>query len=90
VNPLRLVLLLLALGFVVLYLRSPRSPKLAFRYLRDPQVPIGEVAFLLGFSDCNAFHRAFKRWTGTPPGTFRRQALREPKTHTLPAPAAPA
>jgi len=63
---------------------------LAFRYLRDPQVPIGEVAFLLGFSDCNAFHRAFKRWTGTPPGTFRRQALREPKTHTLPAPAAPA
>lgn len=33
-NPLRLVLLLLGLGFVGLYLRSPRSPKLAFRYLR--------------------------------------------------------
>lgn len=48
--------------------------ELAFRYLRDPQVPIGEVAFLVGFSDANAFHRAFKRWTGRTPGEFRREA----------------
>lgn len=49
---------------------------LAFRYLRDPVVPIGEVAFLVGFSDANAFHRAFKRWTGRTPGEFRRDAER--------------
>jgi len=48
--------------------------ELAFRYLRDRDVPIGEVAFLVGFSDANAFHRAFKRWTGTTPGEFRRGA----------------
>jgi AraC-like DNA-binding protein len=48
--------------------------ELAFRYLRDREVPIGEVAFLVGFSDANAFHRAFKRWTGTTPGEFRRGA----------------
>jgi len=48
--------------------------ELAFRYLRDPEVPIGEVAFLVGFSDANAFHRAFKRWTGRTPGEFRREA----------------
>jgi AraC-like DNA-binding protein len=48
--------------------------ELAFRYLRDPDVPIGEVAFLVGFSDANAFHRAFKRWTGGTPGEFRRGA----------------
>jgi AraC-like DNA-binding protein len=48
--------------------------ELAFRYLRDHDVPIGEVAFLVGFSDANAFHRAFKRWTGTTPGEFRRGA----------------
>lgn len=33
-NPLRLVLLLVALGFVVLWLRSPKNPKAAFTYLR--------------------------------------------------------
>ena len=33
-NPLRVVILLLALGFVVLYLRSPKNPKRAFTYLR--------------------------------------------------------
>jgi AraC-like DNA-binding protein len=48
--------------------------ELAFRYLRDPEVPIGEVAFLVGFSDANAFHRAFKRWTGRTPSEFRRGA----------------
>jgi AraC-like DNA-binding protein len=48
--------------------------ELAFRYLRDPDVPIGEVSFLVGFSDANAFHRAFKRWTGRTPSEFRRGA----------------
>jgi len=48
--------------------------ELAFRYLRDPEVPIGEIAFLVGFSDANAFHRAFKRWTGRTPSEFRREA----------------
>lgn len=33
-NPLRITLLVLAAGFVALYLRSPRDPKLALRYLR--------------------------------------------------------
>ena len=33
-NPVRLVLLLAALGFVVLWLRSPKNPKPAVTYLR--------------------------------------------------------
>jgi ABC-type glycerol-3-phosphate transport system permease component len=33
-NPLRIAVLLAFLGFVVLYLRSPKQPTLAFRYLR--------------------------------------------------------
>lgn len=47
---------------------------LAERYLRDPQLSIQEAAFLLGFSDVSAFHRAFVRWTGVTPRRFKEQA----------------
>jgi AraC-like DNA-binding protein len=49
---------------------------LALRYLRDDRVAIGEVGFLLGFQDVTAFHRAFKRWTGSTPATYRRDVAR--------------
>lgn len=46
----------------------------ALHYLKDQRISIGEVAFLLGFLDVTAFHRAFKRWTGSTPAEFRRSA----------------
>ncbi len=45
---------------------------LAATYVRDPDIELGEVAFLLGFSDQSAFSRAFKRWTGCPPSEARK------------------
>jgi AraC-like DNA-binding protein len=45
---------------------------LASTYVRDPDIELAEVAFLLGFSDQSAFSRAFKRWTGNPPSEVRK------------------
>ena len=41
--------------------------ELASRYLRQPGLSVEEVAFLLGYSERSAFHRAFQRWTGRAP-----------------------
>jgi AraC-like DNA-binding protein len=49
---------------------------LAHRYLADPRIAIAEVAYLLGFSEPSAFHRAFKRWTGATPSEARRPTVR--------------
>lgn len=46
---------------------------LAEAYLADPRVSMTEVAFLLGFSDQTSFNRAFRRWTGAPPGVWRKR-----------------
>jgi AraC-like DNA-binding protein len=43
---------------------------LAERYLRQG-VSINETAFLLGYSEASAFHRAFRRWTGSTPAASR-------------------
>lgn len=37
---------------------------LAMRYLREPEMAICEVAYLLGFSESSALHRAFKTMDG--------------------------
>jgi AraC-like DNA-binding protein len=44
---------------------------LAKRYLAERNLPIIEVAWLLGYNEVSAFFRAFKRWTGMTPRQFR-------------------
>jgi AraC-like DNA-binding protein len=46
--------------------------ELALVHVGKQAASIDEIAWLLGFSNGSAFHRAFKRWTGVTPGEFRR------------------
>jgi AraC-like DNA-binding protein len=49
--------------------------ELAVSHLKEKEIPIAEVAFLLGFSEASAFHRAFKRWSGQTPAEFRQSLI---------------
>jgi AraC-like DNA-binding protein len=41
-------------------------------YLAEGALSVGEVGYLLGYSEPAAFHRAFKRWHGVTPVEYRR------------------
>lgn len=45
--------------------------ELAFQYLKDANLGVSQVAFLLGYSELSTFDRAFKRWTGMTPRIWR-------------------
>ena len=48
--------------------------RFSLNYLADPVHTPAEIAYLLGYSEVSAFNRAFKRWTGTTPSSYRRRA----------------
>ena len=64
---------------------------LAFQQLKDDlrrdhaiallgaRMPIADVADRLGFSEPSAFARAFKSWTGVPPGRYRATSRTRPR-----------
>lgn len=49
--------------------------ELALSYLNKREYSIGEIAYLLHFSEPGAFHSAFKKWTGMTPGQYRAQIM---------------
>ncbi len=59
------------------YLTRWRMTK-ASRLLRASSSSIGQVAGSVGYDAEAAFSKAFKRWTGSAPGAFRRAALAPP------------
>ncbi len=48
--------------------------QLAERLLSETRYPLAEISFLTGFSEQSAFNRAFKRWAGQTPRSFRLQS----------------
>ncbi|MEM1201683.1 MAG: helix-turn-helix transcriptional regulator [Acidobacteriota bacterium] len=57
----------------------------AARLLRDSDLPVWKISDLLGFSSIQVFSRAFHRWSGQRPTTFRRDARRAHGQRPLPA-----
>ncbi len=53
---------------------------LALGYALDPNLSLVDIAYLLGFSEQSAFQRAFKRWTGTSPGEYRKARIKQTKS----------
>jgi AraC-like DNA-binding protein len=45
----------------------------AGRYMSESTLAIGEIAYLVGYSEPAPFHRAFKRWYGVTPEAFRQK-----------------
>jgi AraC-like DNA-binding protein len=51
---------------------------LAERRLLDRRLSVGEIAFLVGFSNVAAFSKSFRRWTGTTPSEYRARVDASP------------
>ena len=63
-------------------LKSARE-ELSLHYLDCHDVPLTEVAMLLGYSELSAFSRAFRKWTGMSPQKYRQSHRKSPKPHTV-------
>ena len=46
--------------------------EIATAMLREDRYGLSEIAFLTGYSEQSAFNRAFKRWLGMTPATYRK------------------
>lgn len=46
--------------------------ELALEYLAQTRYGVSDIAYLLGFAEVSAFTRAFKRWTGQTPSSWRQ------------------
>ena len=46
---------------------------MAAHYIQETDMPMTEIAFLLGFSELSAFSRAARHWFGRPPRALRKR-----------------
>lgn len=54
--------------------------ELALRLLRETELGLAEIAFLTGFSEQSGFTRAFKRWAGQTPRSYRLASTSIPQS----------
>jgi AraC-like DNA-binding protein len=51
--------------------------EMALQYLRETNVPLGQISGLLGFPEQSAFTRSCRRWFGVPPSALRQDRHRD-------------
>ncbi|MCP3099866.1 helix-turn-helix domain-containing protein [Myxococcus sp. K15C18031901] len=61
------------------YLARWRMTKAA-QLLRESDLPLSELTTTIGYQSEASFNRAFKRWGGRSPGTYRREHQRRGPT----------
>ncbi len=60
-------------GLTYAELLDESRSKMARDYLSTRNLPMGNLAYMLGYADQSAFNHAFRRWYGMTPRQWRRQ-----------------
>lgn len=58
-------------GYTYTQLMDELRKEFAISYLKQVDLNIGDIAYLLSYADTSAFTRSFKRWTGKTPNQYR-------------------
>ena len=61
-------------------LKNELRMEAAIHYLNCPDISTTTISDLLGFENPSTFYRSFKKWTGLPPGKYRKQLLKKGQT----------
>lgn len=56
-------------------LKNESRMEAAIHYLNCPDISTAAISDLLSFENPSTFYRSFKKWTGLPPGEYRKQIL---------------
>lgn len=68
-------------GTTFLEIRDSLRKEKAMEYLKDRNISIKEISYLLGFSEPSAFHRSFKKWTSETPNGWRLKYFNSSSKH---------
>ena len=61
-------------GLTYAELLDESRSKMAQDYLSTRNLPMGNLAYMLGYADQSAFNHAFRRWYGMTPRQWRRHS----------------
>jgi AraC-like DNA-binding protein len=61
-------------------LKNESRMEAAIHYLNCPDISTAAISDLLSFENPSTFYRSFKKWTGLPPGQYRKELLNKIST----------